>query len=84
MSGLSGWLITMVRRGLSAFLAICGLAALVLGLLYLKVASRLPHRLAHALGGAGHGTHHAHAWLAGGAACVIVAWLIRVRRAPKR
>jgi hypothetical protein len=82
MSGLSGWLITTVRRGLSAFLAIFGLAALVLGGLYLKAGVALP-RLAHALARHGHGTHRAHAWLAAGAACVIVAWLIRIRRAPK-
>lgn len=70
-----------IRRGVAAFLAICGVAALVLGGLYLRMSHHVQHLARVAL--QARNQHSATAWLAGGAACVIVAWLIRPRRGSR-
>jgi hypothetical protein len=68
-----------VRQGLSTFLAIAGIVAIVLGLLYLFDGSVLPHVL-QGSSYTSHPARRATACLVAGAACVIVAWLIRARR----
>jgi hypothetical protein len=84
-----------VWQGVTNFLAIVGVVAVVFGLLYRFAAGQIPHLLqAHAHGtlvqksGAllrGHGTtaadsHRATVLLATGVLCLVVAWLIRPRR----
>jgi hypothetical protein len=82
-----------VWQGVTNFLAIVGVVAVVFGLLYRFAASQVPHVLqAHGAvlrkSGAllrGHGTtaadsHRATILLATGALCLVVAWLIRPRR----
>jgi 4-amino-4-deoxy-L-arabinose transferase-like glycosyltransferase len=82
-----------VWQGVTNFLAIVGVVAVVFGLLYRFAAGQVPHLLqAHGTllrkSGAllrGHGTtgadsHRAAVLLATGALCLLVAWLIRPRR----
>jgi hypothetical protein len=59
----------------AAFLGISGVAAIVFGLLYLRISHALPH-LARGHAAAGR----AHLCLMAGSACVVVAWLLRKRR----
>jgi hypothetical protein len=68
-----------VRGGVSAFLAIAGVVAIMIGLLYLVADGTLPHVLRGAAT-SGHHLRRAIACLAGGAASAGAAWLIRVRR----
>jgi hypothetical protein len=68
-----------VRDGVAAFLAIAGVVAIVIGVLYLMAGHSLPHLLL----GPSHYGHHikrASACLAGGALSLAIAWLIRVRK----
>ena len=68
----------VVRQGVSTFLAIVGVVAIVVGVLYLLAARNLPLIFQ----GAVHTQHHpyrAGACLAAGVGCLVVAWLIRVR-----
>ena len=96
VAGLSGgarYFARAVWQGVTNFLAIVGVVAVVFGLLYRFAAGAVPHVLqAHGAlvqkGGAllrGHGTtaadsHRATVLLATGALCLVVAWLIRPRR----
>jgi hypothetical protein len=68
-----------VRDGVAAFLAIAGVVAVIVGVLYLTAGHSLPHLF---LGASHHGHHirRASACLAGGALCIAAAWLIRVRK----
>jgi hypothetical protein len=68
-----------VRDGVSTFLAIAGLVAIMIGLLYLVADGTLPHMLQGATT-SGHHLRRAIACLAGGSASAGAAWLIRVRR----
>jgi hypothetical protein len=77
-TGVARRVTTAVRDGLSAFLGIVGIVAIIIGLLYLFAHGAVPHVL---LAG-GHSRPHtrrAAACLIGGAACVVGAWLIKVR-----
>jgi hypothetical protein len=68
-----------VRCGLSTFLGIAGIVAIVIGLLYLLVPQWLPNLLQ---GGAhtGHHVPRSIVYLVIGAACVLMAWMIRARQ----
>lgn len=77
--GATRRLAATVRDGVAAFLAIAGLVAIMIGLLYLVADGTLPHVLQGATT-SGHHLRRAVACLAGGAASVGAAWLIRVRR----
>jgi hypothetical protein len=68
-----------VREGVSTFLGIAGLVAIMIGLLYLLADGDLPYVLQGA-STTGHDFRRAVACLGGGAACAVLAWLIRVRR----
>ncbi len=68
-----------VREGVATFLAIAGVVSIMIGLLYLLADGDLPYVL-QGTTTTGHDLHRAVACLGGGAACVIVAWVIRVRR----
>jgi hypothetical protein len=80
-------------QGVTNFLAIAGIVAVVFGLLYRFAAGQIPHLLqAHAAllrghaallrghGAAGPDSHRASVLLAAGALSLVVAWLIRPRR----
>jgi hypothetical protein len=67
------------REGLSTFLAVVAVVAVVVGLLYLFAGGALPHLLQ----GHAHTGHHARRaaiCLVGGGSCAVAAWLIRARR----
>jgi hypothetical protein len=68
-----------VREGVATFLAIAGVVSIMIGLLYLLADGDLPYVL-QGTTTSGHDLHRAVACLGGGVACVIVAWVIRVRR----
>jgi hypothetical protein len=77
-AGVSRRAAEAARQGVSTFLGIVGVVAIVVGVLYLVAARNLPH----VLQGAVHSQHHPHragACLAAGAVCLVVSWLIRVR-----
>jgi hypothetical protein len=76
--GVARRVTTAVRDGLSTFLGIVGIVAIIIGLLYLFAGGAVPHVL---MGGPHPGPHtrRAAACLIGGAACVVGAWLIKVR-----
>jgi hypothetical protein len=82
-----------VWQGVTNFLAIAGIVAVVFGLLYRFAAGQIPHVLqAHGAylqkagallrghGSAGPDSHRADVLLAAGALSLLLAWLIRPRR----
>ena len=91
VAGLSGGARYFARAawmGVTNFLAIAGIVAVVFGLLYRFAAGHVPRLLqAHrallaAHGAAGPDSHRATVLLATGAISILVAWLIRPRRRP--
>ena len=77
-TGITRGLAVAVRRFVSTFLAIAGVVAILIGLLYLVADGDLPHVLQGATT-TGHDPRRAIACLAGGAVCAGAAWVIRVR-----
>lgn len=77
--GVTRRLADAVREGVSMFLGIAGLVAIIIGLLYLVADGELPHVLQGTVT-TGHDLRRAVACLGGGAVCAGAAWLIRVRR----
>jgi hypothetical protein len=77
--GVTRRLADAVREGVSMFLGIAGVVAIIIGLLYLVADGELPHVLQGTMT-TGPDLRRAVACLGGGTACAGVAWLIRVRR----
>jgi membrane-bound ClpP family serine protease len=77
--GVTRRLADAVREGVSMFLGIAGVVAIIIGLLYLVADGELPHVLQGTMT-TGPDLRRAVACLGGGIVCVGAAWLIRVRR----